>query len=460
MPSQARCVSRGGYWRDRSMDRLAHDRSYVRKARVSGALLSVCERRQDSAYRPALVLTPSLTEVTLTSQSVDGMLPVDIESGESEEDVVDRLTAARASISATDWTIETIVTQMRKGRIDLNPRFQRRAAWTNPTKSRFIESAILSYPIPQIVLAEKPDRPGHYFVIDGKQRLLALRQFYAGEGSQQDAGFDSFKITGTSILDSVRGFDIKKLADQRSDLFDAFENHTIRTVSIKGWESEDFLYTLFLRLNTGSVPLSPQELRQALVPGEFVNFVDEQSGISPGLQHLLGNKGPDRRMIDAEMLVRYFGFNNDAVRYRGNLKDFLDRTCVHFNKQWSESSQMIISQLSEMERAIAACRQIFTDDGACHKWSGVRWERSLNRAVFDVQIFTFSDPRVRDLALGRAGAVRDLFMRLCTEDEKFVAAITSTTKSIDATRNRFDSWTSGLAELLGTTIQRPACLED
>ncbi|MEU6877964.1 DUF262 domain-containing protein [Streptomyces sp. NPDC046712] len=396
----------------------------------------------------------------MTNQSPEGMLPVDAESGESEEDVIHRLTAARASISATDWTIETIVTQMRKGRIDLNPKFQRRAAWTNPIKSRFIESAILSYPIPQIVLAEKPERPGHYFVIDGKQRLLALRQFYAGEGLEVDSEFDSFKITGTSILESVRGYDIKKLEDERVELFDSFENHTIRTVSIKGWESEDFLYTLFLRLNTGSVPLSPQELRQALVPGDFVNFVDEQSGVSPGLQHLLGNKGPDRRMIDAEMLVRYFGFQNSPTPYRGNLKDFLDKTCVHFNQRWSSSSREIVEQLSEMERAIAAARQIFSDEGACHKWSGVRWERSLNRAVFDVQIHSLADPRIRDIALGRAEKVREAFKNLCVENDKFVAAITSTTKSIDATRNRFDIWSSTLEGVVGIAPQRPACLDD
>lgn len=396
----------------------------------------------------------------MTDQSAEGMLPVDTESGESEEDVIDRLTAARASVSATDWTIETIVTQMRKGRIDLNPKFQRRAAWTNPTKSRFIESAILSYPIPQIVLAEKTGHPGQYLVIDGKQRLLALRQFYAGQGSEKDSGFESFKITGTSILDSVRGYDISKLEDERADLFDAFENHTIRTVTIKGWESEAFLYTLFLRLNTGSVPLSPQELRQALVPGEFVNFVDEQSGISPGLQHLLGNKGPDRRMIDAEMLVRYFGFRNDFVKYRGNLKDFLDKTCVYFNQNWASSAHLIVGQLSEMERAVDAARQIFTDSGACHKWSGVRWERALNRAVFDVQIHALADERVRDASLGRADEVLAAFKEICVKNDKFIAAITSTTKSVDATRSRFELWAQKLSQVIGFTVPQPRCLDN
>jgi hypothetical protein len=107
----------------------------------------------------------------------DPPVPVAPIGSESEEDVSSRLSATRASLSSTNVTIETIVRQMRKGRIDLTPKFQRRAAWTDATKSRFVQSAILAYPIPALVLAEVSDRPGHLFVIDGKQHLLTLRQF-------------------------------------------------------------------------------------------------------------------------------------------------------------------------------------------------------------------------------------------------------------------------------------------
>lgn len=66
---------------------------------------------------------------------IDEQVPVSSAGGESEEDVVSRLGAARANVSATDWTVETLLSQLRKGRIDLSPRFQRRAAWVNATKS-------------------------------------------------------------------------------------------------------------------------------------------------------------------------------------------------------------------------------------------------------------------------------------------------------------------------------------
>lgn len=41
---------------------------------------------------------------------------------------------AQAVIWGTDWTTETINTQLVKGNIDLNPSFQRRDAWTDAEK--------------------------------------------------------------------------------------------------------------------------------------------------------------------------------------------------------------------------------------------------------------------------------------------------------------------------------------
>ena len=98
-------------------------------------------------------------------------------SQEDESDVVG--SSVGAVLTSTDWTTETILTQLRRGNIELSPRFQRREAWTNKRKSAFIESIILGLPIPQLVLAERQDQRGTFLVIDGKQRLIALRRFDA-----------------------------------------------------------------------------------------------------------------------------------------------------------------------------------------------------------------------------------------------------------------------------------------
>lgn len=73
-----------------------------------------------------------------------------------------------AVLWGTDWTVETILAQLQRGNIDINPRFQRRDAWSKGTKSRFVESIILGLPIPQVVLAESKNQRGRYLILDGK----------------------------------------------------------------------------------------------------------------------------------------------------------------------------------------------------------------------------------------------------------------------------------------------------
>src|SRR4029077_4538780 len=91
--------------------------------------------------------------------------------------------ATAAVVSGTDWTTETVVSQLKRGNIQMNPRFQRRDAWKRDRKSRFIESLIVGLPIPQIVLAESKKERGRFIVLDGKQRLLSILQFWGlGEG--------------------------------------------------------------------------------------------------------------------------------------------------------------------------------------------------------------------------------------------------------------------------------------
>src|SRR5947209_7589571 len=110
---------------------------------------------------------------------------VEFDDESDELDVAEQLTpgSIAAVVNGTDWTTETIVSQLRRGNIQLNPRFQRRDAWKLDRKSRFIESLIVGLPIPQIVLAESKQERGKFIVLDGKQRLLAILQFWGlGEG--------------------------------------------------------------------------------------------------------------------------------------------------------------------------------------------------------------------------------------------------------------------------------------
>ena len=68
-------------------------------------------------------------------------------------------------VSGSDWTTATILDQLLRNNIQLTPRFQRRDAWDITLKSRFIESLILGFPVPQIVpkLYRKPPQKSPFF---------------------------------------------------------------------------------------------------------------------------------------------------------------------------------------------------------------------------------------------------------------------------------------------------------
>ena len=359
-----------------------------------------------------------------------------------------------AVVTATDWTVETLISQLKKRNIKLDPRFQRRDAWTAKRKSEFIESLFLGLPVPQVVLAESKDRKGTYIVLDGKQRLLTLRQFSA---TSQDPEFKQLRLSGLALradLNNLAMVDATDSADFEDDLR-FFENQTIRTVVLRNWPSEDYLYLVFLRLNSGSLPLSPQELRQVVSPGSFTDFANDFTSKSAAVMGLFNsNQQPDFRMRDVELSIRYFGLVNYLNGYTGNLKLFLDETSQKLNDEWDTVENIVRAQGLELENAIQVTWELFSED-AFRKWNGKEFERRFNRAVFDVMIYFFRDKNTQQKALDNRKAVVEGFKNLCEESVPFRTSIETTTKSIGALSTRLQLWGQRLSEILDIDFPIP-----
>ena len=71
----------------------------------------------------------------------------------------------------------------RRGLLDLDPPYQRRSVWNQPFRDFFVDSVLNNYPCPAIFLYEQitPEGVASYKVVDGKQRLITLFEFVAGE---------------------------------------------------------------------------------------------------------------------------------------------------------------------------------------------------------------------------------------------------------------------------------------
>ncbi len=348
-------------------------------------------------------------------------------------------------VSDSDWTAETILNQLSKGNIALNPRFQRRDAWSDERKSRFIESLLLNIPIPQLVLAELPNTRGKYVVIDGKQRLLALQKF-SGQSSPP------LRLKGLSVRTDLNGltWEAIKQGGGRADDTSAFENSPISTTFIRGYSHERALYVIFHRLNSGSVALSPQELRHVLHPGPFIDYAFDFSEKSRAFVDLLGKAGrPDFRMRDVEVLIRHFGFHFFLEDYRGDLKDFLDTTVKRLNATWLERENECIEVASRCELAIQTTLSVFGEDSFA-KATAKGFERRFNRAVFDVMTYYFSESAILSSLAGvKTDRIRNKFAELCNSDEDFRRALESTTKTVGATLLRLSVWGRALTEILG-----------
>lgn len=386
-------------------------------------------------------------------------MPEDLEGPDFTEEVDAPPSAAemqrfsQAVLFASDWTVETIVNQLERQNIEMNPAFQRRDAWSARAKGRFVESVILGLPIPQIVLAERQGERGRYIVLDGKQRLLSLMQFtgkFRGRGN-------AFRLAGLEIRTDLSGRRYENFESNSNfrDELNAFSNHTIRTVVIRNWPDLDFLHLVFLRLNTGSLKLSPQELRQAAIPGQFSDYVDQAASESQGLRIILARNSPDPRMRDVELMVRYLSFKNFLSTYQGRMKRFLDNSCLKFNADWQLLEESVVSQVFEFERGVETLINIFGVNGLARK----NGSRSFNRAIFDALIFYASNENIRNAMEAHSEDVRAAY-ESTMRNENFNNAIDSDTAGVPHTHDRLAIWGMALQGVTALQFNIPTLVTD
>jgi hypothetical protein len=355
------------------------------------------------------------------------------------------ISAYNVLISARDWTVETIVQQIKQGNIDLDPAFQRRNAWRDQRRSRLIESFILGFPVPQIVLAENPRRKKTFVVIDGKQRLMTVAGFYLPEFREY---WTQPRFSGLSVLGDLNKITIDNFlasavyANARRQL----ANADIRTTVLTGFSNEGVLYDIFYRINSGSVPLSSQELRQVLNRGPFARYLLEVTSQPNPLWEVLRVTAPDPRLRDVELLLRLVAWRTSAKNYTGNMKPFLDETMKSLNESWDKKGDRISIIVAQLLQGIQAGIDVLGDSFG-RKYKGGRFERTLNRALFEVQAFYFSYPLVRNAVSKRKKKFLEAFKAL-SADADFLQSLEATTKSIENYRLRFD----GYRDMLNTAI--------
>ncbi|WP_313355679.1 DUF262 domain-containing protein [Microbacterium sp.] len=207
-----------------------------------------------------------------------------------------------------DYSIRQLVGEIESGGIRLDVEYQRKYVWDDGKASRLIESLLLNVPIPVVYVAE--DEDFSFEVIDGLQRLTTLRRYLA----------DEFALTGVTVLEEIRGKRYSELAprDQRR-----LSNRTIRCIAITMDSHPDIKFDVFERLNTNVAVLTAQEIRNCVYRGDFNESLKRLGEYGP-LNDLVGSSGR-RRMVPAELVLRFFSLLDGLDSYRPPLSQFVNR---------------------------------------------------------------------------------------------------------------------------------------
>ena len=163
---------------------------------------------------------------------------------------------------SSDPTIEVLHAKYQRGKLNIQPSYQRQYVWDAKKASLLIESVLLDIPIPIIYLAQNED--GIENVIDGQQRLTSLFCFI--EGKFPDGKV--FKLTGLNVFGELKGKTYKDLDDDKQE---KIRDYSLRVISFTNESDPDLQYEIFQRLNKGSVALNDQELRNCIYRGRWTD---------------------------------------------------------------------------------------------------------------------------------------------------------------------------------------------
>ena len=220
-------------------------------------------------------------------------LDLDIEelSDESKTVSSEEKNKRKLYVDKVDKSTSDLYRMIIEGELILQPEYQRNFVWTTRTMSKFIESLLLSIPIPTIFLAENKDDT--YEVIDGQQRLTTIFAFMKDskveENTKIDTELKNFDLLTLNGLETLDQYNNKTYKDFDDSIRRKFNNVSIPVVIIKKDSTEDIKYDIFSRINSGSVKLNSQELLNVMYRGPLIKKLNEVA-LDDKVNEVFGNR--------------------------------------------------------------------------------------------------------------------------------------------------------------------------
>lgn len=316
-------------------------------------------------------------------------------------------------------TIDLVLKRIKFDEINLAPKFQRNAnIWNLKAKSRLIESILIRIPLPAFYMdATNEDK---WLVIDGLQRLSTLKQFVID------------KTLRLKNLEFLTNFNNKNY-DELPRNYQRRIDETVLTVYLieKGTPSK-VKYNIFRRINTGGLPLSPQELRHAINPGHATDFLEKLAKSKEFKQATSIRRRKQERMDDHEFVLGFVAFL--LMPYQDyNVKEGRD---YFLNEAMAKINKMKTEELNDIEykflRSLKAAYSIFEGNAFRKIIENQEKKQPLNKALFEVWSVTLSklnDQEIKILKQRKHKLIQE-FVSYSENDTNFFHSISQASEKV------------------------------
>ncbi len=294
--------------------------------------------------------------------------------------------------------------------LNLSPEYQRNLVWDKNRKSALIESLMLKIPIPAFYLDE--DANGLKNVIDGMQRLSTIHEFLN----------DGFSLRKMQYLSGCEGKTFSKLDIK----FRSRIEETAFAVNILDERCPQIVkFDVFRRVNTGGVPLNPQEIRNIMAKPS-VRLLLKNMAMSQEFCEATMSKVKDIRMGAQELCLRYLAImlNYDwekrkFKKYFGLLKT-MDSTILELNNMTDVQRDEI---LQDFKRVMFQCQLVLKELSFCKLDNN-----KINKSLFTSWAVALNFLKVDNYKIEKnAHLIREKYIGILEAQGEFYDSITSST---------------------------------
>lgn len=364
----------------------------------------------------------------------DGYTTVEEEDTSSLTEIKEPFDPKKIDIDTKTPTLDLMIKRLRSTppAIDLYPDFQRKGGiWGAVKESQLVESILMRLPLPAFYFDGSDENK--WLVVDGLQRLTTLKKFIIDE---------SFALQDMEFLTPLEGL---KFSDLPIEFKRRIEETQIVAYIIKPGTPEDVKFNIFKRINTGGVPLTPQEIRHALNQGLPAKTIATLAAI-PEFQRATGLINPDR-MLDRDFVNRFVAFYLTPYEaFEPDLDSFLNKGM----RKLKDPDIDLQKLRDDFSKAMQTAHLIFDKYAFRKQFAPNESRKPLSKALFEawsVSLAKLND-QDRETLVKQKDDVVNGFIQIMDKDADFRNAITQATGDKSRVIKRFSTIETFIRKIL------------